>query len=122
MREGKSEASRASDFGCKALHRIEKNLFFELVNSRTAARGSEEGYGVDAGDVEALAAAGVFAHGLGIGQKHVALGFGELGPVAFVGSAGEAILLGADDVIQFVRVLRAAGRAVQSRRLFGLRL
>jgi|SRR5271155_3037605 len=73
-----------------------------------------------AGDVEALAAAHVFAGHYVVFADHVVAGLGESGAVAFVGAAGELALLGADQPGHFVlRGLVAVG-TIQVRRLFFL--
>jgi hypothetical protein len=56
----------------------------------------DEGDGLDAGDVEPLAAADVLAANKIVGADHIALGLGEAGAVALVGSAWELGLLAAD--------------------------
>src|SRR5262249_7650422 len=50
---------------------------------------------LDAGNLEALAAAQVLAGHHVVFAQHVGAGFGEAGAVAFVGAAGKLVLLGA---------------------------
>jgi hypothetical protein len=56
----------------------------------------QEGDGLDAGDVEAFAAADVLAGEYVVGTDHVALGLGEAGAVALVCTAAELGFLAAD--------------------------
>src|SRR5574338_114458 len=68
----------------------------------------EERYGLDSGNFEALAAAEVLAGQQVFAADHVRAGLGELGAIAFVGTSGELLLLGADDPADVVFVLLAA--------------
>ena len=56
----------------------------------------DEGQGLELGDLEAFAAADVAAGYHVVAADHVGLGFGESGPVAFVGVAGDLRLFAAD--------------------------
>jgi len=71
----------------------------------------EEGDGLDAGDVEALAAADVLAAEDVVGADHVALGLGEAGTVALVCIAGELGFLAADEPADLVLAGLPAVRA-----------
>ena len=70
----------------------------------------DEGYGLDAGYVEALAAADVFAAYQVVAADHVALGFGEAGAVALVGAAAKLGFLAADEPGELILALLAAVR------------
>ncbi|WP_245632137.1 hypothetical protein [Edaphobacter aggregans] len=71
----------------------------------------EKGDGLDAGYLEAFAAADVFAADEVVATHHVALGFGEACAVAVVGSSGQLIFFPADDPAELVLGLLAAVRA-----------
>src|SRR5215471_508269 len=77
---------------------------------------------LDAGDVEALAAAHVLAGDFIVQQDHVALRFGELGAVALVGALRDAVLLLTHHPAEFVTLAGLAPGTVQGRRLGGLRI
>jgi hypothetical protein len=62
----------------------------------------DEGDGLDAGYVEALAAADVFAANQVVAADHVTLGLGEAGTVTLVGSARELSLLAPHQPADFV--------------------
>jgi hypothetical protein len=68
----------------------------------------DEGYGLDAGDVEAFAAPDVFAADEVVAADHVALCLGETGAVALVGTAPELGFLAADEPGDLVLALLAA--------------
>ncbi len=57
----------------------------------------DEGYGLDAGYVEALAAADVFAAYQVVAADHVALSFGEAGAVTLIGATAKLGFLAADE-------------------------
>src|SRR5690242_1430221 len=76
-----------------------------------------EHYGLDAGNIEALAAAGVLAGGYVVAAQHVGTQLGVAGAVTLVGSAGYLCLLGTHEPAQFVLPRLPAMRAVQSGRL-----
>jgi hypothetical protein len=73
--------------------------------------GLEEGDGLDAGDVEAFAAADILAGQDVVGADHVALGFGEAGSVTLVSAPTELGLLAADEPSDLVFPGLAAVRA-----------
>src|ERR1041385_7751313 len=81
----------------------------------------QEGDGLDAGDVKTLPASQVLAGSLIVEEQHIALGFGKLGAIALVAAAGHAVLLLSKQPAQFVGIGGAAERAIQLRRLGGLR-
>jgi hypothetical protein len=62
----------------------------------------DESHGLDAGYVEALAAADILATNQVIAADHVALGLGEAGTVTLVGSAGELSLFAPHQPADFV--------------------
>jgi len=68
----------------------------------------EEGYGLDSGDLEALAAADVFACDHVVAAHHIGLGLGEAGAVALVGMAGQGVLFAADEPAELILVGLAA--------------
>ena len=70
----------------------------------------DEGYGLDAGDVEALAAADVLAAYEVVAADHVALSLGEAGAVAVVGAAAQLGFLAADEPGELIFALLAAAR------------
>src|ERR1035441_2639054 len=74
----------------------------------------EEGDGLDAGDLEALAAADVLAADQVVGADHVALGPGGAGGVPLVGAARDLGLLAADEPSDLVFACLAAVRAGHS--------
>jgi hypothetical protein len=68
----------------------------EEIGNRVRSR-LKEGDGLDAGDIETLAATDILAADEVVGPDHVALRLGEAGAVALVGSTGELGLLAADE-------------------------
>ncbi len=95
----------------------------ERLDERPAIRCRKlhEGDGLDAGDVEALAAADIFAGHQVVGSDHVRLRFGEAGAIALIRVARQRCLLAPDQpskliVVGFAAV--GAGQTVGS--LFGL--
>ena len=86
-------------------------FFFRLIKPQRRGVGLEEGDGLDAGYVEALAAADVFAAEDVVGADHVALGLGEAGAVTVVGAAAELGFFAADEPGELILALLAAVRA-----------
>jgi hypothetical protein len=68
----------------------------------------QEGDGLDAGNLEPLAAADVFAGEHVVAADHVGLGLGELCAIALVSIAGERILFTADEPADLVFISFAA--------------
>jgi len=71
----------------------------------------DEGHGLDSGDVEALAAADIFAAHQIVGADHVALRFGEAGAIALVRTARELRLLSTNEPSDLILRGLAAVRA-----------
>src|SRR6185503_17804560 len=69
---------------------------------RTRSGGLEEGDGLDSGDLEALAAADVFACDHVVAAHHIGLGLGKAGAVALVGMARQGVLFAADDPSELI--------------------
>jgi hypothetical protein len=80
---------------------------------KTPSVGEDDG--LDAGDLEAFAAAHVFAGHLVVFAQHVGAGFGEAGAVALVGASGKLALLGAHHPGDFILAGLMAVRTVEGR-------
>src|SRR6266571_4542608 len=63
---------------------------------------------LDSSHFKSLAAADVFAHDHVVAADHIRLGFGELGAVAFVGTAEKLLLLGAHQPCELILTSLAA--------------
>src|SRR5262249_30621127 len=74
-------------------------------------------HGLDAGDLEALAAAHVLADHHVVTAQHVGLRFRELGPIAIVGTRRQRLFLGAHQPLNLVLRSLMAVRTVQRCRL-----
>lgn len=68
----------------------------------------QKGYGLDAGDIEALAAADVFTADEIVSANHVALRLGEASLIAVVGTATELGFFAADEPGELVLALLPA--------------
>src|SRR5579871_5472484 len=83
-----------------------------LLRGRKVNR-SEKRHGLDARHIKPFPAAHVLTHDLVLEQDHIAGSLGELGAVALVGMARQAVDLGPDQPLQVVGLRAAATRAVQ---------
>src|ERR1019366_5711266 len=92
-----ASGSKSQTGGGVGLQRRKADSCAPLRNDKQMAlwAGLEEGDGLDAGDVEAFAAADVLAADQVVGADHVALGLGEAGAIALVGAARDLGLLAA---------------------------
>src|SRR6185369_105952 len=79
-----------------------------MLSTKSSFISIDEGYGLDSGDVEALAATHVLAGEHVVAPNHVGAGLGELGAIAFVGAAGELAFFHAHDPADVVFVLLSA--------------